>query len=482
MTGNNVLIIMSDEHTRSVMGAYGNSQAKTPNLDRLANNGMRFNNAYTPSPICIPARASFATGTPVFEHRCWSSAEPYFGQQESWMHRLREQGNEVVSIGKLHYRSAEDDTGFSESLQPMYLANNGIGWPQGLQRKPMIDFPQAAELVAELGPGESSYTQYDRDVTRAAVNWFDKKSLDKKPSGKSEKPWVLFVSFVSPHYPLTAPEKFYNLYRDVEFPKAFDTNPDHQLKHPVIDQMRKFWAYNDYFDARTQVEGLRNYYGLCSFLDDNVGQVLKALENSGENENTQIIYTSDHGDMIGNHGIWCKSYMYEDSVGIPMTLSGPGIRAGSNETPVSLVDMAATIESLAGTKKHDAEQPWQGRPIQDFIDHPELERPVLSEYHDGGSPTGFYMLRKGRWKLLYFAENNPTLLFDMQKDPQELNNLAEEPEYQTVREEITNSLFEIMNPELVNLNAFADQQIMIEKHGGLEKIRRMQTFNYTPLE
>jgi len=477
MTGNNVLIIMSDEHTRSLMGAYGNSLVKTPNLDRLANSGMRFNHAYTPSPICISARASFATGTPVFEHRCWSSAEPYYGQQQSWMFRLREQGNEVVSIGKLHYRSAEDDTGFSESLQPMYLANNGIGWPQGLQRKPMADFPQAAELAAELGPCESSYTQYDRDVTRAAVTW-----LDKKPSNKSEKPWVLFVSFVSPHYPLTAPEKFYNLYRDVKLPHAFDTISDQQLKHPVIDQMRKFWNYNDYFDAQSQVEGLRNYYGLCSFLDDNVGQLLKALESSGEFDNTQVIYTSDHGDMIGNHGIWGKSYMYEDSVGIPMTLSGPGIQAGSNDTPVSLTDMAATIESFVGANMKCAEKKWQGRPIQNFVEHPEPERPVLSEYHDGGSPTGSFMLRKGCWKLVYFAENNPALLFDMQKDPRELNNLAEEAKFQTVRKELTNNLFEIMNPELVNLNAFADQQIMIEKLGGLEKIRQMQTFNHTPLE
>ena len=477
MAGNNVLIIMSDEHTRSVMGAYGNTQVKTPNLDRLANNGMRFSNAYTPSPICIPARASFATGMQVFEHRCWSSAEPYYGQQKSWMQRLRERGGEVVSIGKLHYRSAEDDIGFSESLQPMYLANNGIGWPQGLQRKPLTDFPQAAELAAELGPCESSYTQYDRDVTRAAVNW-----LDKKSTGKNKTPWVLFVSFVSPHFPLTAPEAFYDLYRDVELPKAYDTDPDQQLKHPVIDKMRKFWTYNDHFDARTQIEGLRNYYGLCSFLDDNVGQVLNALEQCGESDNTQIIYTSDHGDMIGNHGIWCKSYMYEDSVGIPMTLTGPGIRSGSNETPVSLTDMAATIESLAGAEKRTAEHPWQSSPIQNFIDHPEPERPVLSEYHDGGSPTGFFMLRRGAWKLVYFAEQNPALLFDMQKDPLEMVNLANEPGYKSIREDLIHCLFEIMNPELVNQNAFVDQENMIEKLGGLEKIRQMQTFNHTPLE
>ena len=111
MSGNNVIVLMSDEHTRSVMGAYGNDLVYTPTLDKLAASGVRFDHAYTPSPICISARASFATGTQVFQHRCWSSAEPYYGQQQSWMHRLRDRGHEVVSIGKLHYRSATDDTG-----------------------------------------------------------------------------------------------------------------------------------------------------------------------------------------------------------------------------------------------------------------------------------------------------------------------------------------------------------------------------------
>lgn len=188
---NNVLVLMSDEHTRSVMGAYGNALAQTPALDRLAATGVRFTNAYTPSPICIPARASFATGSAGFEHRCWSSAEPYHGQQRSWMHRLRERGHEVTSIGKLHYRSAADDVGFSESLLPMYLANNGRGWPQGLQRKPMGEFAQTRELAARLGPAETSYTRYDRDITRAAVDW-----LRRRPANASTKPWVLFVSYI----------------------------------------------------------------------------------------------------------------------------------------------------------------------------------------------------------------------------------------------------------------------------------------------
>lgn len=476
MSGNNVIVLMSDEHTRSVMGAYGNPLVQTPTLDKLAASGVRFDNAYTPSPICISARASFATGTQVFEHGCWSSAEPYYGQQQSWMHRLRDKGHEVVSIGKLHYRSADDDVGFSEQILPMYLANNGSGWPQGLLRKPMGNFPDAAEMAAILGPGETSYTQYDRDITAAAVNWLQQRETN------DSKPWVLFVSFICPHFPLSAPQQFYDLYRDVELPKPYDRDAAKRLKHPVIDEMRQFWNYADYFDRSSEIEGLKNYYGLCSFLDNNVAQVLDALNRSGQADNTRIIYTSDHGDMIGNHGIWGKCYMYEDSAGIPLTLSGPGIKPSINDTPVSLTDMAATIEQAVHGETIAVENSWQGRPLQAFIESPDPERPILSEYHDGGSPCGVFMLRKGRWKYVYFAQGHPALLFDIESDPREVLNLADDPEYANILAELREQLFRILDPEEVNRRVFADQAIMIDTLGGMAAILAMPSFNHTPID
>ena len=473
---NNVLILMSDEHTRSVMGAYGNSLAHTPALDGLAARGVRFENAYTPSPICIPARASFATGTAAFQHRCWSSAEPYYGQQQSWMHRLRDQGHEVTSIGKLHYRSAADDVGFSESLHPMYLANGGRGWPQGLQRRPMCEFADTIELARELGPGETNYTHYDRDITATAVDWIARHNQD------TEKPWVLFVSYICPHFPLSAPRQFFDLYRDIELPQAFDRDESTRLKHPVIDAMREFWDYADHFDPETERVGLQNYYGLCSFLDDNVAQVLAALDRSGQTDNTQIIYTSDHGDLIGNHGIWCKSFMYEDSVGIPLTITGPGIEASVNQTPVSLTDLASTIELAVGGDIIDAQESWQGRPLQSFIDTPESDRVVLSEYHDGGSPCGCYMLRKGPLKLVYFADGHPPLLFDLHRDPQEVSNLGDDPAHAQSVQQMTQELYRILDPQAVSDQAFADQADMIESLGGMESIMAMPSFNHTPLD
>ena len=476
MSASNIIVLMSDEHTRSVMGAYGNPLVQTPALDGLAARGVRFDNAYTPSPICISARASFATGTQVFEHRCWSSAEPYYGQQQSWMHRLRAQGHAVVAIGKQHYRSAADDTGFSEQILPMYLANNGKGWPQGLLRRPLGEFPGAAEMAVLLGPGETRYTQYDRDITAAAIEWLERRPVT------SGKPWILFVSFICPHFPLSAPRQFYDMYRDVELPQPYDRDPVQRLTHPVIDEMRRFWNYADYFDSETEIEGLRNYYGLCSFLDDNVGQVLAALETSGHADNTRIIYTSDHGDMIGNHGIWGKSYMYEDSVGIPLSFSGPGIEPASNSTPVSLTDLAATIEQAVGVEVDDAGGAWQSRPLQGFIEQPEPGRPILSEYHDGGSPSGFYMLRQGPWKYVYFAEDHPALLFNIDADPGESLNLADDTAHIDTVRALYRQLLQILDPEEINRQAFADQAQKIAELGGLDAIRNIPSFNHTPLE
>ncbi len=475
MSANNLLILMSDEHARAVLGAYGNRIARTPALDRFAVEGVRFDNAYTPSPICISARASFATGLPVFEHRCWSSAEGWSGEPRGWMHELRDRGHEVVSIGKLHYRAAQDDLGFSESLLPMYLANEGRGWPQGLLRRPMGNFPEAAETAAVLGPGESDYTHYDRDIAAAAVDWLS----SRKPGCM---PWVLFVSFVSPHFPLTAPLEYYDLYRDLDMPLPYDRDTATRLHHPVLDAMREFWNYADYFDADSEIEALRNYYGLCSFLDANVERVLAALGAAGLAATTQVVYTSDHGDQIGNHGIWGKSFMYEDSAGIPLLLRGPGIEAGVNTTPVSLCDIAATAAVAVGSEWPLAAEAWRGRPLQSFVAKPEPGRAVLSEYHDGGSPCGVTMLRQDNWKLVYFADGHAPLLFDLNADPHEICNLAGDPEYAPLVDDMRERLFRMLDPEAVNRQAFADQARLIETLGGIEALRAMPSFNHTPLQ
>ena len=474
MSAKNVLIICSDEHARSALGCYGHPLVRTPTLDRLAERGTRFTKAYTPSPICVPARACLATGTHVHENRCWSSAEPYHGQHESWMHRLRDGGHTVVSVGKLHFRSGRDDNGFSEELLPMHLANDGQGWLKGLLRDPLPDFEEAAELARQVGPGESSYTAYDREIAAAACAW-----LRRYPKAMTDKAWALFVSFVSPHYPLTAPRAFYDLYAEDDLPETLGQarTPD----HPVLEAMARFWDYDSSFDAETRGRAKRGYFGLCSFLDDNIRRVLEALEDSGAARDTLVIYISDHGEMLGSHGFWAKSVMYEDSVGIPMILAGGGVPAGLNRTPVSLTDIAASVEAAVGLNGPEAEAPWQGRAMQGFIAAPEPERAILSEYHDGGSPTGFFMIRQGAWKYVYYASGHPCQLFDLERDPDELCDLGASHDHAGLRARMHGHLTSILDPEAVNARAFADQAALLARLGGREAVLAMPSFNHTPV-
>ena len=176
----NLLIIMSDEHRRDAMGCAGHPVVRTPNLDRLAARGTIFENAYTPSPVCVPARACIACGDYVHNIGCWDSATPYCGTPRSWMHLLRGNGVEVTSIGKLHFRSSTDDNGFSREILPMHVVG-GVGWPLGLLRKDPPAFESASELAADVGAGASSYTEYDRDITEAACDWLLSRGEAERP-------------------------------------------------------------------------------------------------------------------------------------------------------------------------------------------------------------------------------------------------------------------------------------------------------------
>ena len=469
----NLIIFCSDEHARRVTRCYGDPVVKTPTLDTIARLGVRFDNAYTPSPICVPARASLHTGLQVHETRCWSSAEPYYGQQESWAHGLRDAGHPVVSIGKLHFRRGGDDHGFDEEIEPMYLANEGKGWVKGLLRDPLPPYDDTAELAEEIGPGETSYTEYDRRVTHEAIKW-----LKTYPRKFTRKPWVLFVSFISPHYPLKCPEEFYRLYERQKLPEPPRQRPEHE----VLEEMAQFWNYDEHFDDGMREVARKGYYGLVSFLDDNIRQVMEALEESGAARDTSVMYISDHGEMLGSHGFWTKSVMYEDSVAVPLLMMGRGLPDGAaNTTPVSLTDIAATVKQVVGLKQPAAREPWMSRPLQDFLEWPEPDRFIISEYHDGGSPCGITMLRYRQWKYVHYAGRDCPQLFDLAADPRELTDLGRSPMHERERDMLRTLLGHVLDPEKVNEQAFADQRRLIAELGGEDAIKTMASFGYTPV-
>lgn len=472
----NLLIIISDEHRKDAMGCVGHPIVKTPNLDALASRGTVFENAYTPSPMCVPTRASIACGDHVHKIGCWDSATPYEGSKRSWMGQLRDSGVDVTSIGKLHFRSSDDDNGFTEELIPMHV-NGGIGWAIGLLRSNPPEFNETADLAADVGVGSSSYTEYDLKISECAETFLKGKET-------SDKPWAAFVSFVSPHYPLICPQEYYDMYdpAEIDLPIGYEENlrPDHSELKNVAD----FYNYGSYFDTEKMREAKVAYYGLTSFMDNCVGRVLTALEESGQAEDTVIVYVSDHGDMLGDQGFWTKQVMYDASAGVPMIAAGAGIPAGRRvKTGTSLIDLAATALDVTGIEHDELSRDLPGVSLRKIAQNEDdLDRTIFSEFHDGGSTTGTFMVRWGCWKYVYYVGHN-SQLFDMDADPHELRNLSFEgvndPMIVGALQEGERRLREICDPEAVNRQCFEDQKRRIAELGG-EEACVSATFNHTP--
>jgi len=471
----NVLFILSDEHTRDVAGCYGDKIVKTPNIDALAARGTKFTAAYTNCPICVPARASLQTGTYVAENACWDNAHPYDGSIRGWGHRLREQGHHTMSIGKLHFRSDKDDNGFIEEIIPLHVVD-GQGDLLGLIRRPE---PAARggmpDLAKSAGPGESTYANYDRNIRDGAIEWLTTRA------SKLDKPWALFVSMVKPHFPLVAPPEFFAMYPPESMPMPRLYGPDAYPTHPSVKALRACMSYDDFFSPEKVRIALSAYYGMVSFLDDNIGQILRALEAAGLADTTRIVYSTDHGDNLGNRHMWGKSVHYEEAAAIPMIVAGPGIPAGKTcKTPVTLVDIYPTIVRSVGIEPDAQDKALPGQSLVEIANAPcNPERVAFGEYHAAASITAMYLVRKGRWKYIHHVGFQPEL-FDLETDPGETRDLGTDPAHAATVAMMEAELRKIIDPEAVNARAFADQEAKIARNGGVEALIKRGDFGYSP--
>ncbi len=434
----------------------------TPHLDAVAARGTVFDAAYTPSPICVPARAAIACGQCLHAlGGYWSSSEAYDGRVRSWAHAVRAMGVPVTSIGKLHFRSGEDDTGFSEQILPMHIA--GKGWVRGLLRQPLAGYDATRELAEDIGTGWTDYTRYDAQVTEAACDW-----IAQQAAGA---PWCAFVSWVSPHYPLRAPEQDIARYDPSACAAPAEAVPD----HPILRELAGFFDHDPWFTPETRGIARAAYRGLCTFLDRQVGAVLGALDAAGLVDETLVIFTADHGEMLGEKGFWGKSTMYEASARVPLILAGPGVAPGRRVDPVSLIDIAPTIAQSFGASV----RPYGGRPL---FEAPLGSRTVLSEYHDGGASVGITMVRwndgAARWKYMHYAQGHPPQLFELGADPSEHEDLAaHRPD---VVAEARRRLARWMDPEVIDARAHADQARRVAELGGREALLAEAQWNFTP--
>ena len=475
MKPTNLLFIMSDQHSRKVLGCYGNARAKTPVLDRLAASGTLFRNAYTSSPICVPARAGLATGRQAHETRCWDNASPYTGQVPSWGHRLQSHGIRVESIGKLHYRNEHDDTGFDRQILPLHLVN-GIGDVMGSVKDPLPVRRKAKSLVTKIGPGESTYTNYDRQIAGHACDW-----LLAQGAADRRAPWMLFVSFVAPHPPWFAPQACFDRYEGVELPMPKPLPEDAEQDHPWLEARRASQLVDPFFSDETRRLAIRSYYALTSFLDDNVGQVLDALQRSGMGGETRVVYTSDHGEDLGSRALWGKGTMTEEASGIPLIVSGPDVPRGKTiDAATSLLDVFPSVLDCCGVAPQPEDMDLPGKSLFRMANEPDdPDRPLLTQYHASGAASGAFMLRRGKMKYLHYVGFRPQL-YDVEHDPEESKDVSSDPRYRAALKQLEAELRGMVDPEAIDAQAKADQRAIVERHGGREAVVGRGTFGYTP--
>lgn len=477
MKPSNILFIFSDEHDPRYMGCSGHPFIQTPNLDRLAARGTRFTNAWTPCPVCVPTRASLATGRHVHEIGYWDNAIAYEGRVPSWGHRLQQAGVNVESIGKLHYQDAQSPTGFDRQHEPMHILN-GIGQLWGSVRDPMPLRAGKSALYDKVGPGLSNYNRYDMRIGDIADQW-----LRDKSQQPDDKPWVLYAGFVAPHMPLVVPQEYLDLYlhRDIPMPKLLPR--DGYQRHPWVERMASFWDHDQTLgsDERRRL-AIACYFGLITFMDAQVGRLLQTLESTGLADTTRVIYSSDHGDNLGTRGLWNKDVLYRESTGIPMIIAGPDIPQRVCTTHVSLVDLFPTILEGTGVEAQPDDRSLPGQSLFQVAQQADdPSRVGFSEYHAVGAETGAFMLTQGRYKFHYYV-GFPPELFDLEVDPEEMHDLAALPQHQPTVQHFEALLRQMLDPEAVDRQAKRDQVALIERFGGREAALKLGYPGETPTD
>jgi choline-sulfatase len=447
----NIVFICSDQHTGlQLMGHPGGEAiARTPNLERLAALGTRFTNAYSANPVCAPGRAALMTGRFASDVGSYGNSTPFDGRVPTWGNYLQRSGYSCWATGKMDL-TPKVDLGFKQ----FNTSHGHFEHPDitTLFRRPMCyRVDERRQVNGEVG----DRGKHDEGVLEAGLNFLHNESP------KIRNPWAAYLGFVMPHPPFAAPQKYWDLY------------PPDQVRMPNIPQgyleklhlayqiVRHFKMIATPIPEQRIRRARSAYYGMISELDARIGRILDELENSGQLKNTLIVYTADHGEMLGEHGLWFKNVLLEGAARVPMILAGAGLPQGRTlDAPVSHVDLVATLLDVAGIEKPDA---LRGHSLLRLMEGNSAAAPpvVYSESHSGGNSTGSFMIRKGHWKYIHFSWYDDNLLFNLEDDPGEMSNLAHNPERASIVEDLRGHLTSLVDPDAVTERAFEKQEQML---------------------
>ncbi|MCF7854462.1 MAG: sulfatase-like hydrolase/transferase [Candidatus Pacebacteria bacterium] len=422
LTPPNILFFLPDQHRPDWLGFNSDLPVRTPNLDRLRASGVQFRNAFTPSPLCAPARACLASGLEYERCRVPSNRENYPVDLPTYCQRLRDAGYRVCGVGKfdLHKDLATpvaeldwhldgsrslEEWGFTEGIDNEGKIDGSssykaAGKPKGPYLHYLCEQGLADTYVREHEERQKYRDAYVTSLPEEAYcdNWVSENGLSFLHNFPTDQPWHLVVNFTGPHNPMDVTQRMHDAWKDVQFPMPVENE---QEDYSVDDHQRN-----------------RRYYAaMIENIDRQVGRFLDAVEERGELERTLVVYASDHGEMLGDHNLWGKSTWYTPASGIPLIVAGPGMKKGvSNSALTSLHDLTATFLDYARTPPLPSMDARSLRPVL------EGKTEQHREYVVSGL-NGWRMLFDGRYKLVT-RQDAPPLLYDLQEDPQETNDIA----------------------------------------------------------
>jgi choline-sulfatase len=427
----NLLFIQTDQLTIDVLSFYGNPIAQTPTLDRLAATGTVFENVYCNFPLCAPSRMSMATGLLASKVGAYDNATEFPATIPSYAHYLRKMGYRTCLSGKMHFVGPDQLHGF-ERRTTTDIYPGDFAWTPDWSSTGFHGATDTRVLTDSGVCRRNVQIDYDEDVTHKAVQ-----EIFDAARASDGWPFFLQVSYTHPHDPYLCQQQHWDLYDEVDIPMPrvgmipHNENDPHSLR--VLHQ-------HGFADANVPDEAIararRAYCGSVSYIDDQVARLLKALDESGQAENTIVIFTSDHGEMLGERGLWLKKTFFEPALRVPLIIAAPsnfadGLVAGGRvSTPVSLLDLLPSFAAIAhGGEWHDAVDDLDGDSLLNIAKQPDHDRPIYAELLSEGILAPIFMIRRDGFKLIT-SKGDPDLFYDLKADPDEQNNLAKDPAHQ----------------------------------------------------
>jgi choline-sulfatase len=438
----NILFIMADQLAAPQLKMYNpSSQIKTPNLDRLASKAVQFDSAYCPSPLCAPSRMSLISGVLPMKIGAFDNAAQIGSEVPTYAHYLRSQGYHTALAGKMHF-IGDQLHGYEQRLtSDIYPGDFGwaVNWDEPDTR---LEWYHNASSILQAGPcARSNQLDYDEEVMYKSTQYL----WDHVRQKDDKRPFCLTVSLTHPHDPYTITKKYWDLYEDVEIDLPKVRMPKEELDSHSQRLMRVCDLWDQDFSDDQIRRAKRAYYGSVSYVDDCIGRLLETLEEANLSDDTIIIFSGDHGDMLGERGLWYKMSYFESSVRVPLLVNYPKLfephRVSQN---VSTMDILPTLCDLVGVKP-SPHLPMDGKSMLAHLKNEEESNDtVYAEYTGEGTVRPMMMIRRGPWKFITCPADEPQL-FHLGRDPLEVNNLAylrkieprtpEEREAKTVFEE-----------------------------------------------